>query len=92
VAGPERRAGARRRCQAPEANMERKIKPRDVVALLVDRPDQGLVRGQVGTVLESLGSNVFEVEFSDDQGRAYALLAIPGGELMILHHKPIAAA
>jgi hypothetical protein len=72
--------------------MERKIKPRDVVALLVDCPDQGLVRGHVGTVVESLGSNVFEVEFSDDQGRAYALLALPRGELMILHHKPIAAA
>jgi hypothetical protein len=31
---------------------------RDVVALTVDRPERGLVRGQVGTVIEALAPNV----------------------------------
>lgn len=46
----------------------------DVVALLSDRPEQGLMRGQVGTVVELL-DGAYEVEFSDDHGRTYAQLA-----------------
>ncbi len=49
----------------------------DVVALLTDVPQHGLVRGQVGTIVEILSSDVFEVEFSDDEGRPYAELAVP---------------
>lgn len=60
----------------------------DVVALMVDLPDRGLVRGQVGTVVESLAPDVFEVEFSDDQGRAYAVLSLPASQLLVLHHRP----
>ena len=37
----------------------------DVVALLADRMAEGLGRGQVGTVVESLGDNTVLVEFSD---------------------------
>jgi len=48
----------------------------NVVALLEDIPDHGLRRGQVGTVVEELAPDVFEVEFSDDNGRTYALLAL----------------
>ena len=44
----------------------------DVVALTVDRLDKGLVRGQVGTVVEIVGPRVYEVEFSDDKGQTYA--------------------
>lgn len=43
----------------------------DVVALLEDVPAQKLVRGQVGTVVENLAPGVFEVEFSDSEGRTY---------------------
>ncbi len=64
----------------------------DVVALLTDIPDQGLVRGQVGTVVEQLADNTFEVEFIDDEGQAYAELALPGSELLVLHHRRIRAA
>jgi hypothetical protein len=39
-----------------------------VVALLEDLPGKRLVRGQVGTVVEILASEVYEVEFSDDSG------------------------
>jgi uncharacterized protein DUF4926 len=64
----------------------------DVVALLVDMPEQGLVRGQVGTVVERLDDGAFEVEFSDDQGRTYAELALSSDAIMVLHHRPVAAA
>ena len=60
-----------------------------VVALLADLPEHGLIRGQVGTVVERLAPGVYEVEFSDDAGRTYASLAVPGEQLLVLHHEPI---
>jgi hypothetical protein len=59
-----------------------------VVALVEDMPEQGLVRGQVGTVVENLGPDVYEVEFSDDSGKTYASLALRSTQLMRLHHEP----
>jgi hypothetical protein len=64
----------------------------DVVALTADLPDKGLLRGQVGTVVETLAPGVFEVEFSDDQGRAYAQLALRDSQLLVLHYQPQQAA
>lgn len=60
----------------------------DVVALTDDVPERGLVRGQVGTVVEILADGVCEVEFSDDDGRAYALLSLDRRQLMTLHYQP----
>ncbi len=68
------------------------IKILDVVALTEDIPGRDLIRGQVGTVVESLPPDAFEVEFSDDTGRTYATLALRGEQLMILHHRPVKAA
>jgi hypothetical protein len=45
----------------------------EVVALLTDVPAQRLARGQVGTIVEQLDDRTLLVEFSDDQGRAYAV-------------------
>jgi hypothetical protein len=59
----------------------------DVVALTVDRPDEGLLRGQVGTVVEILAPTVYEVEFADRKGRAYAQLPLHDQDLMVLHHQ-----
>ena len=59
----------------------------DVVALTADLPEHGLLRGHVGTVVETLAPGVFEVEFSDDQGRAYAELALPEHQLLVLHYQ-----
>lgn len=64
----------------------------DVVALTEDLPGHGLLRGQVGTIVESLGPDVFEVEFCDNDGRTYASLALKASQLMVLHHEPIEAA
>lgn len=60
----------------------------DVVALTDDLPERGLHRGQVGTVVESLAPGVFEVEFSDEDGRAYASLALEVGQLLVLRYEP----
>jgi hypothetical protein len=60
-----------------------------VVALLADLPEHGLIRGQVGTVVERLAPGVYEVEFSDDAGRTYASLAVRGEQLLVLHHEPV---
>lgn len=65
------------------------IEMHSVVALTEDLPEQGLVRGQVGTVVESWAPGVFEVEFCDDNGRAYAMAALKDEQLMRLHHEPV---
>lgn len=69
--------------------MNQTMKLLDVVALLEDCPEQDLVRGQVGTIVEVYELSVFEVEFSDTQGRMYALETLRSDQLMILHHQPI---
>jgi hypothetical protein len=60
----------------------------DVVALLSDVPAQRLARGQVGTIVEELDDESSLVEFSDDQGRAYAVAPCRGTELLVLHYVP----
>jgi catabolite regulation protein CreA len=64
----------------------------DVVALLADLPAEGLSRGQVGTVVEMVGKDKVLVEFSGDDGRAYAIVACPIADLLVLHYVPEAAA
>jgi membrane protein implicated in regulation of membrane protease activity len=60
----------------------------DVVALTEDLTQRGLYRGQVGTVVEQLADGAFEVEFSDNDGRAYATLALRAEQLIVLHYEP----
>lgn len=64
----------------------------DVVALSRDWPEKGLTRGQVGTIVEELDGDVFEVEFADDNGRAYAFAALKSSDVIKLHFNPVAAA
>ena len=71
---------------------EQNIRLLDVVALTADMADKGLLRGQVGTVVEILSPSAFEVEFSDDQGHSYAQLALRESQLMVLHYQPQQAA
>lgn len=71
---------------APEIHMH------DVVALLEDaraeRFETGrpllLHRGQMGTVVMTYDGSAFEVEFTDRDGRTYALLPIAADKLMVL--------
>ena len=63
----------------------------DVVALLRDYPAHGLARGQVGTIVEMLDDKTSLVEFSDDEGRAYAITPCPVSDLLVLHYVQAAA-
>ncbi len=62
-----------------------------VVALLDDIPGANLRRGQVGTIVEHLGPDVYEVEFSDEEGRTYATAAVEASHLLLLYYEPTAA-
>jgi hypothetical protein len=61
------------------------------VALLTDLAEHRLARGQVGTIVDQLDDKTLLVEFSDDQGRAYAVAPCPGDDLLVLHYVPEAA-
>jgi len=67
--------------------MDTEINLLDVVALTDDLAEHGLVRGQVGTVVEELAPGVFEVEFSDDTGRTYALAPVASRDLLVLRYE-----
>ena len=71
--------------------MDALIELLDVVALSHDRPQDHLVRGQVGTVVEILSPSSYEVEFSDDEGKTYAMLPLAADELIVLHTSPMRA-
>jgi hypothetical protein len=68
------------------------IKLLDVVALTENLQSEGLRRGEVGTVVETWNDGVFEVEFSDDTGKAYAFAAVPAEKLMKLYFRKDEAA
>jgi hypothetical protein len=65
-----------------------KLELLSVVALTEGLSAKGLLRGQVGTVVEELAPGVYEVEFSDDAGETYAMVPISSALLMQLHHEP----
>jgi hypothetical protein len=62
-----------------------KIKLLDTVALLEDLPKHGLRRGEVGTVVHLFRDGAFEVEFSDEDGQAYAELSLEPSQVIALH-------
>lgn len=59
----------------------------DVVALLVNDRANGLIRGQVGTIVEQLDNGWFEVDFCDDAGRSYAQAAFSAHALLRLSYR-----
>lgn len=65
--------------------MNSNIHTLDVVALTEEVPAHDLRRGQVGTVVETLSSGVFEVEFIDNDGRTYATLPLQSRQLLVLY-------
>lgn len=68
------------------------IKLLDVVALIEDMASEGLRRGEVGTVVEQWKDGVFEVEFSDNSGKAYAFAALRPEQIIKLHFRKDEAA
>ena len=69
----------------------RPVKLLDTVALLDDKPSVGLASGQVGTIVEILAPDVFEVEFLDAEGRTIALAEFRRNDLLLLCHEPAIA-
>ena len=67
------------------------LKLLDVVALLVDKPKEHLVTGQVGTVVEVLSPDVYEVEFLDSKGNTIAVTELKRADLLLLQHEPAMA-
>ncbi len=77
----------------PEHNQESaeksKIKLLDVVALTQDIPEHNLKRGEIGTVVEILSNGeVFEVEFSDENGQMYKCISFHASQLRPLPPEP----
>jgi hypothetical protein len=80
--------------------MNGEIQMHSLVALLDDMPASHfatgapltLRRGQIGTVVMTYDGTAFEVEFADAQGRAFAIMPIPAGKLMLLHDAPTTVA
>jgi Domain of unknown function (DUF4926) len=66
---------------------KRKIRLLSTVALSEDLPGQKLKRGEVGTVVEVLAPDVYEVEFCDEDGQTYAELALRSDQLIPLHNR-----
>lgn len=69
--------------------MNSEIHSLDVVVLTDDIPEHGLRRGQVGTVVETLSSDMFEIEFIDNDGRTYATLPLKSQQLLVLYYQPV---
>lgn len=68
----------------------REIKLFDTVALLEDLPEENLWRGQVGAVVEIYNDGeAFEVEFVNDNGKTYGLLALKREQIILLQHEAI---
>jgi uncharacterized protein DUF4926 len=66
-----------------------KLEYLSVVALLKDFPEKGLVRGQIGTVVEVYSPTVGEIEFCDQEGQTYALVTLSSDQLMRLYDRPL---
>ncbi len=67
------------------------LKLLDMVAIAEDIPSRSLIRGQVGTIVEMLGIDMFEVEFCDETGKSYLSTALSSSELIPLHYQPTEA-
>lgn len=60
----------------------------DAVVLTEDVPEHELRRGHVGTIVEVLAPDTYEVEFSDDEGRPYAIVPLKSRQLLKLRTTP----
>lgn len=58
------------------------------IAVLTDLPRLRLTRGQVGVIKRRTAPGVYEVEFADAAGTAYALVKLHAGQMLLLHWQP----
>ncbi len=79
--------------QSPQYSLQKasqtvRIQHRDIVALIEDLPERGLSVGQVGTIAKILATDLYEVDFSNDQGETYAMLPLHHHQLLRLKYSP----
>lgn len=67
--------------------MNKPLQLLDIVALLADSSDGRLIIGQVGTIVEELTNDVYEVEFANAKGRTLTTCAIEAKDLLKLTHE-----
>lgn len=56
----------------------------DTVALIKDVPEKGLLKGQVGAIVEQWDEGVFEVEFTDRKGKDSTFFVAKMEDLILL--------
>jgi hypothetical protein len=64
--------------------VDKSFKLLDSVAILKDVPEQKVLMGQGGTIVEILTDDIYEVEFSDQSGETVAEFAVQGSDLLLL--------
>lgn len=68
------------------------IKELDQVALTVDLPEHGLLRGDLGTVVLEHGSEGYEVEFVALDGETLAIVSLSASQVRAIGSREIAQA
>lgn len=71
--------------------MDNAVELLSVVALTEDLSRRRLRRGQVGTVVQELADGVYEVEFCDNEGRAFECLPLRAEQFLVLRYEPAEA-
>ena len=71
--------------------MNKKYEILDVVALLKEIPEKKLKKGQVGTIVEILGKNVYEIEFCNKNGVTIASISVKKEDTLLLYYDLAAA-
>jgi len=64
----------------------------DVVAILVDVPENHISIGQVGVVVDVLAEGIYEVEFCNKKGETLAMISISSENLLPLFYDERAVA
>ncbi len=59
----------------------------DVVTLVENLPEYNLWRGEIGAVVECYPDDAYDVEFVAQDGYTYALVTLPGQQLIPLRQK-----
>lgn len=69
--------------------MDKSLKLLGIIALTEDLPQHNLQKGQVGTIVELLAPNIYEIDFSDNNGQTYTQLPLHTSQLLKLHYNPV---
>jgi len=67
------------------------MKELETVALLINIPEKGLFRGDVGVIVSVLSDHVAEVEFSDNTGKTRILTPLNKEDLIRLRLENVEA-